>query len=144
MTEELVKRLKVVLSDTFSLYLKTHTSHWNITGKNFYGIHKFLQKQYEELWNSVDRIAETIRTLNVPVPGNYTTYGKLSNIKTEETCSSVDNTINMLIKDHQTAIDDIYKAFEEAEKINDQAVMNVLADRLEQHKIHIWKLTAHL
>lgn len=144
MQEELVKRLKVVLADTFSVYFKTHASHWNVTGRNFYSIHKFFQKQYEELWASVDRIAETIRTLGSPVPGNYTTYSNLSNIQTEETCSSATDTINMLIRDHQTAIDDIYLAFAEAEKINDQAVMNVLADRLEQHRIHIWKLTAHL
>ena len=53
---------------SFITYYKSHVSHWNITGRNFYSDHKLLQKIYEDIFDSIDDIAEIARTLQIEVP----------------------------------------------------------------------------
>jgi starvation-inducible DNA-binding protein len=70
MNEELNSALTKVMADTFAMYYKAHSSHWNIEGPNFPQYHEFLQDLYTELWNSVDDIAEKIRQLGGYAPSS--------------------------------------------------------------------------
>jgi hypothetical protein len=73
--------LAKVLSDTFVLYLKTHNFHWNVEGPQFLGLHEMFEKQYRDLWNSIDDIAERIRALGQPAPGTTEKFKELAEIK---------------------------------------------------------------
>ncbi len=55
--------LSRLLADTYTLYLKTHNFHWNVTGPMFNTLHTMFETQYTELAVAVDDIAERIRTL---------------------------------------------------------------------------------
>lgn len=70
--------LSHVLADTFSLYLKTHNFHWNVTGPMFHTLHVMFEEQYKDLWLAVDAIAERIRSLGVAAPGSYREFSKLT------------------------------------------------------------------
>src|ERR1043166_2058214 len=76
--------LSRLLADTYTLYLKTHNFHWNVTGPMFDTLHLMFERQYNELALAVDLIAERIRALGVNAPGSYAAFGKLTSI-TEET-----------------------------------------------------------
>ena len=67
--EEIVRRLSAVLGDTYTLYLKTHNYHWNVTGPMFQTLHLMFETEYNELALAVDEIAERIRALGAPAPG---------------------------------------------------------------------------
>jgi starvation-inducible DNA-binding protein len=54
--------LSKLLADTYTLYLTTHSFHWNVSGPMFNTLHAMFMAQYTELWNSVDPIAERIRS----------------------------------------------------------------------------------
>ncbi|MGB8856945.1 MAG: Dps family protein, partial [Burkholderiales bacterium] len=76
--------LSKLLADTYTLYLKTHNFHWNVTGPMFQTLHLMFEGQYNELALAVDAIAERIRALDFPAPGTYKEYTKLSSIKETE------------------------------------------------------------
>src|SRR3954451_19350366 len=76
--------LSRLLADTYTLYLKTHNFHWNVTGPMFQTLHLMFETQYTELALAVDLIAERIRALGNPAPGTYAEFIKLSSIKEPE------------------------------------------------------------
>ncbi len=78
--------LAKVLADTYTLYLKTHNFHWNVTGPMFNTLHLMFEAQYNELALAVDLVAERIRALGFPAPGSYSAYAKLSSIKRPKAC----------------------------------------------------------
>lgn len=61
--ETIATGLSRVLADTYTLYLKTHNFHWNVTGPMFQTLHLMFEQQYNELALAVDAIAERIRAL---------------------------------------------------------------------------------
>src|SRR5512137_1933250 len=79
--EKIAQGLSRLLADTYTLYLKTHNFHWNVTGPMFNTLHLMFETQYNELALAVDLIAERIRALGVPAPGSYREFGKLTSIK---------------------------------------------------------------
>lgn len=83
--KQIAEGLSRVLADTYTLYLKTHNYHWNVTGPQFNDLHAMFMTQYTELWNSVDLIAERIRSLGHFAPGGYKAFASLSSIKEDET-----------------------------------------------------------
>jgi starvation-inducible DNA-binding protein len=79
--KEIAAGLSRLLADTYTLYLKTHNFHWNVTGPMFQTLHLMFETQYTELALAVDLIAERIRSLGCPAPGTYSEYAKLSSIQ---------------------------------------------------------------
>ena len=79
--EKIADGLSRLLADTYTLYLKTHNFHWNVTGPMFNTLHLMFETQYNELWLANDLIAERIRSLGFPAPGTYAEFGKLASIK---------------------------------------------------------------
>ena len=62
--------LSRLLADSYTLYLKTHNYHWNVTGPMFQTLHLMFETQYTELALAVDLIAERIRSLGERAPGS--------------------------------------------------------------------------
>jgi starvation-inducible DNA-binding protein len=77
---EIASGLSNLLADTYTLYLKTHNFHWNVTGPMFRTLHLMFEEQYNELALAVDLIAERIRALGFPAPGTYKEFARLSSI----------------------------------------------------------------
>jgi starvation-inducible DNA-binding protein len=77
---EIASGLSNLLADTYTLYLKTHNFHWNVTGPMFRTLHLMFEEQYNELALAVDLIAERIRALGFPAPGTYKKFARLSSI----------------------------------------------------------------
>ena len=72
--------LSVFLSDSFTLYLKTHNFHWNVTGPMFNSLHNMFEAQYTEQWNALDETRERIRALGFNAPRSYAEFIPLSSI----------------------------------------------------------------
>src|SRR5690349_9641555 len=82
--EQIAGGLSRVLADTYTLYLKTHNFHWNVTGPMFQTLHLMFETQYNELALAVDLVAERIRALGLPAPGTYKQFAQLSAIKEDD------------------------------------------------------------
>src|SRR5215216_5466280 len=95
--KEIAQSLSKVLADTYTLYLKTHNFHWNVTGPMFQTLHLMFEQQYNELAIAVDLIAERIRALGFPAPGTYREFSQLSSIKEGEGVPGAEEMIRLLV-----------------------------------------------
>jgi starvation-inducible DNA-binding protein len=95
--EEIAAGLSRLLADTYTLYLKTHYFHWNVTGPMFQTLHLMFETQYNELALAVDLIAERIRALGFPAPGSYSAYAKLSSIPETTNVPKATEMIKLLV-----------------------------------------------
>jgi starvation-inducible DNA-binding protein len=78
--ESIIEGLSRLLADSYTLYLKTHNYHWNVTGPMFQTLHLMFETQYNELALAVDLIAERMRSLGVPAPATFREFATLSSV----------------------------------------------------------------
>jgi starvation-inducible DNA-binding protein len=136
--------LSRVLADTYTLYLKTHNYHWNVTGPQFNDLHAMFMTQYTELWNSVDLVAERIRSLGHFAPGGYKAFSELSSIREDSSVPAATQMIENLLAGHETVARTCREAFPAAEGARDQASMDLLTQRLQVHEKTAWMLRSLL
>lgn len=132
--------LKYVLADTYTLYLKTHNFHWNVTGPYFASLHVLFESHYQELATAVDDLAERIRALGYPAPGSYKQFGELTSIEEETSVPKAEEMIKQLVEGHEAVIKTAHKAYKIAEDGKDEVTMSLLADRLTVHEKTAWML----
>jgi starvation-inducible DNA-binding protein len=136
--------LAKVLADTYTLYLKTHNFHWNVTGPMFNTLHLMFEAHYNELALAVDLIAERIRALGFPAPGSYSAYAKLSSIEEAEGVPAAEEMIAQLVKGHEAVARTARGVFPAVEKASDQPTADLLTQRMQVHEKTAWMLRALL
>ena len=136
--------LSHLLADTYTLYLKTHNYHWNVTGPMFNTLHLMFETQYNELALAVDSIAERIRALGHPAPGSYVQYAKLSVIKETDGVPAAEDMIADLVKGQEAVVRTARTVLPTAEKANDQPTIDLLTQRMNIHEKTAWMLRALL
>ena len=139
-----VEKLKVLLASSYTLYLKTHNFHWNVTGPMFTTLHTLFETQYNELALAVDEIAERIRTLNEPAPGTYKAFAAMSIVKEEEGVPKATNMIEQLVEDQGLIAKIASEVIEAAEEVGDQATADLATRRIDVHQKNAWMLRSHL
>jgi starvation-inducible DNA-binding protein len=142
--QQIADGLARLLADSYTLYLKTHNFHWNVTGPMFNTLHLMFEGQYTELATAVDLIAERIRALGVPAPGSYAQFTKLTSIKEETGVPAALEMVRQLMEGQETVARTAREAFPAAEKASDQASMDLLTQRLQVHEKNAWMLRSLL
>jgi starvation-inducible DNA-binding protein len=140
--EELHNALKIVLADTFTMYFKTHSFHWNVIGPNFNEYHAFFGTLYIELHGAVDLIAEQIRAVNSFAPASLNRLDELTRIEEADTIPSADKMFQILINDNNIVMDSLKQSYDLADKNEELGLANFLQDRMGIHKKHGWMLRA--
>jgi starvation-inducible DNA-binding protein len=141
---KLSNELSKLLADTYTLYLKTQNFHWNVTGELFPSLHSFFEKQYEELADAVDVLAEQIRALNAYAPGTFKQFQELMSLKEETTIPNAQKMIQILLNNHEHIIDYLPDMIEKAQKHGDEATADVFIERLRAHQKTAWMLRSSL
>jgi starvation-inducible DNA-binding protein len=142
--EGIARNLSKLLADTYSLYLKTHGFHWNITGPMFNTLHQMFETQYNELWTAADVIAERIRALDVYAPGSYTQFAKLTSIPEETGIPDWKAMAQQLVDGHETAARTARATFKAADKADDQPTADLATQRMQEHEKTAWMLRSLL
>jgi starvation-inducible DNA-binding protein len=136
--------LSKLLADSYTLYLKTHNFHWNVTGSMFQTLHLMFEAQYTELATAVDLIAERIRALGIFAPGTYSEFNKLTSIKEPHGVPQARDMIQQLVEGHEAVIRTARSAFAAVEKANDEASADLLTQRIQLHEKTAWMLRSLL
>lgn len=136
--------LSRLLADSYTLYLKTHNFHWNVTGPMFNALHTMFETQYNELALAVDAIAERIRSLGYPAPGSYREYAKLTSIAEAEGSLTANEMIKQLVDGQETVVRTARQIFPAAEKAADEATCDLLTQRIQLHEKTAWMLRSLL
>ena len=142
--KEIAEGLSRVLADTYTLYLKTHNFHWNVTGPMFQTLHLMFEQQYNELALAVDGIAERIRALGFPAPGTYSEFSKLSSISETEGVPSATEMIKLLVEGQETVVRTARSVFPIADKVSDEPTADLLTQRMQVHEKTAWMLRSLL
>jgi starvation-inducible DNA-binding protein len=142
--EEISKGLGQVLADTYTLYLKTHNFHWNVTGPMFNTLHVMFEGQYTELALAVDLIAERIRALDDFAPGSYAEFSKLTSIQEAKGVPNAKEMIAQLLEGNEAVVRTARSVFPVAEKGNDEATLDLLTQRIQLHEKTAWMLRSML
>lgn len=143
-SQPVVESLSKLLADTYTLYLKTHNYHWNVTGPMFTTLHTLFETQYTELALAVDEIAERIRALGAFAPGSYSAFAELSIVEEENGRPEAKKMIANLVGDHEAVASAARKVIEAAESTSDQASADLGTRRLDVHDKNAWMLRSHL
>ena len=133
-----------MLADSYTLYLKTHNYHWNVTGPQFNTLHQMFEVQYTELALAVDEIAERIRALGEPAPGSYKAYAKLTSIEEEDAVPSAEEMLRQLLKGQETVVRTARSVIGAAEAAHDEPTADLLTQRMQVHEKNAWMLRSML
>ncbi len=139
-------QLAVMLADEFLLYTKTRNAHWNVEGSDFHAMHKFFEEQYEQLDETMDDIAERIRSLGHYAPATLKDYLKLTRL-TEESREKNDSHgfIKALLADHESIVIHLRENINRfANEYHDLGTSDFITGLMETHEKMAWMLRAHL
>ena len=142
MNEELITSMKKVLADTFVMYFKAHTYHWNVEGADFKQYHDFFGGIYEELFAAVDVIAEHIRQLDGYTPTSLMELKSYSMISEDEEAVSAMSMVNRFLDTNNLILASLMMAYKDAEAATELGLANFLQDRIAAHQKHGWMLKA--
>ena len=141
---EIAEGLGRLLADTYTLYLKTHNFHWNVTGPMFQTLHLMFETQYNELWLAVDLIAERIRSLGHTAPGTYTEFARLTSIKEPNGVPKATDMIKQLVDGQEAVVRTARSLYPKVEKASDEATADLLTQRIQIHEKTAWMLRSLL
>ncbi|MFB2921732.1 MULTISPECIES: Dps family protein [Aerosakkonema] len=142
--QEIAQGLSRLLADTYSLYLKTHYFHWNVTGPMFHSLHLMFEGQYTELAAAVDVIAERIRALGVFAPGSYSQFSELGSIPETRDVPSAEEMVRLLVEGNEAVAKTARSVFPPAQNGDDQSTLDMLTERLRVHEKTAWMLRSIL
>jgi starvation-inducible DNA-binding protein len=143
--EELTAALHIALANTFVMYFKAHSYHWNVEGADFAQYHGFLDDLYNELHDAVDPLSERIRVI-----GQYSPHSLKDLLESSTISEDTDkpgypsDMFKNLLEANNKVQDSLNKVFELANKNNKQGIANFIADRLDVHAKHAWFLKSLL
>ena len=137
---EIAVGLAPVPADTYTLYLKTHNYHWNVTGPHFRTLHLMFEEQYRELWAATDEIAERIRALGAFAPGTYAEYGKLTSLQEDNGVPSAEQMVKNLVKGHEQVVKTARDLFKEASEADDEVTADLMVQRMQASEKTAWML----
>jgi len=133
-----------LLADSYTLYLKTHNFHWNVTGPMFQTLHTMFEQQYTELATAVDEVAERIRALGVHAPGSYKAFAALSSIEEAEDVPAAEEMVRQLVDGHEAVAKTARSVFPAAEEGRDEVTADLLTQRMNVHEKTAWMLRSLL
>lgn len=141
--EALVERLKVVLATAFSLYLKAHNYHWNVTGPNFGEYHDFFSDFYTAVHASTDLYAEHIRMLGAYSPGSLKRFTELTLISDEIAVPSPKFMFVRLAADNLLFLNELRSLANMADEMNERGLLATLETQIQYHEKMQWMMTAY-
>ncbi len=141
---DVVKRLSVLLADTYALYLKTQNYHWHVKGPQFKSMHELFESQYLELAEAVDSVAERLLMMGHRAPATFKEFEQLKTIKDGNSGLNANQMLTDLAHDHEFLLGDLNKSMDLAQKMGDEGTIALLADRIFAHEKAKWMLNASL
>ncbi|MCH9621649.1 MAG: DNA protection during starvation protein [Chlamydiia bacterium] len=143
-SNEISELLYDFLANTYALYLKTQNFHWNVKGKTFISLHLLFEKQYTELAEAIDEIAERAIIKGAYLDASFSTLDKRSKIKTSKKKLSANQMLEELVAAHQSVSTLGYKLLKRFQDLGDEVSVDLLIQRLTFHEKAIWMLESHL
>jgi starvation-inducible DNA-binding protein len=142
--DELTISLRVALANTFLMYFKAHSHHWNVEGIHFSQLHSFFQSLYEDLFDAADLLAEELRSLDAKAPKTLSEMYQYKTVNEGVVTETVEEMLQDLVITNDQVIESLNKVIELATKQNKQGLLNSIPERVDVHAKHGWMIRSHL
>lgn len=143
--DAVIETLSVLLADEHVIYVKSRNFHWNVTGPHFGPLHALFESHYTALAETIDEIAERIRSLGGTAPGSMAAFLKTARLSEDTGKPPKDSEmIGRLLADHEAVIRSLREAIAIASKHEDEGTADFLTGLLEAHEKTAWMLRSHL
>jgi starvation-inducible DNA-binding protein len=145
--KQIAEGLSRYLADAFTLYLKTHNFHWNVTGPMFNSLHNMFEAQYTEQWNALDEVAERTRALGFNTPGSYAEFIRLTSIREEQGADGVPDwkgMVRQLVSGNEAVCRTARAVLKTADEAGDDPTVDLMTQRLQTHEKYAWMLRSLL
>ena len=142
--QRVINALSKLLADTYTLYTKSHSYHWNVQGPMFTTLHTLFEVQYTELTVAIDEIAERIRALGSPAPGSFSQFAAIADVKEDTGVPKATVMINNLARDQDIVVASARAVIDAAEGDSDHATTDLGVRRMDVHQKNAWMLRSHL
>ncbi len=141
--KRLSEALRGSVADTYGLMVKTHGYHWNVTGPLFVSIHELTEKQYQDLFEAADDLAERIRALGERSPGSYRQFMEAACIQDDDgEPKTAEVMVATLAADHEQVARRMKDVSDLAAELGDKVTEDMLIARMQTHEQHAWMLRA--
>nr|WP_238584796.1 DNA starvation/stationary phase protection protein [Fluoribacter dumoffii] len=138
----IIKKLEVILADTYALYLKTQNYHWHVKGVQFKSLHELFEMQYRALAEAIDQIAERILIMGHKAPATFTALNQLKTIKDGDSSIDANKMVSELAQDNGVLVKDLNAAIKLAQEDGDEGTVALLSERIAAHEKARWMLNA--
>lgn len=139
---ELTSSLKTLLSDVVAVYFQAHGYHWNVEGSDFSQYHDLFGTIAEDIYGSLDPIAENIRKLDEYAPFMLTKLAETATIKPKSVKPEPKDMCKELCKSNEELVTKLKAAFKVADKADEQGIADFIAGRIDMHQKWCWQLRA--
>jgi starvation-inducible DNA-binding protein len=139
-----IDALNRLLADSYTLYLKTHNFHWNVSGPMFTTLHTLFETEYTELALAVDEIAERLRALGAHAPGSYAEFARMTAIKEAVDVPPATEMLRQLVHDQVLVSQAAQAVIKAAQRAGDDATADLGVRRTQVHEKNAWMLRSHL
>ena len=137
--------LTTLLADSYALMAQTHLAHWNVEGTDFFALHAAFQKQYEELFEAVDEVAERIRALGHYAEGGLQRLASLSDLSPMPVGRQPAKDLGAKLIDGHEKASEAAKAVEAAAgNAGDLEAQDLAITRRQTHEKTLWMLNSFL
>lgn len=136
--------LQIFLANMYSLYLKTQNFHWNVSGSEFYSLHILFEKQYEQMAEAIDEVAERVRALGFYVEASFLGFKRNSSLREEDQVLSSKDMLRHLLEGHEELIRQGRALSAVADKERDCATMDLMGRLLNVHEKFAWMLKSQI
>ncbi len=140
----MVMEARTALADTFFMYQKAHSYHWNVEGINFPQLHTFFGDLYTEIFGAIDLFAEQIRAQNQYAPRNIEELYDDKTVDCLNTAVAARDMVSDLSRTNEQVIISLNILFKKLEEQGEQGFMDFVASRIDTHKKHGWMLRSIL
>lgn len=137
---QVVEALKKVLANTYTLYFKTHSYHWNVEGPQFKSFHDLFMIQYTEMWQIIDELAERLRALDVYAPCNYEEISHGSTIKPAKGAPNAIEMAKELAADNALLAKLVVESLAITQEAGDEVTTDIFIGRATIHEKNAWML----
>ena len=133
-----------LLADNASLYFKTHSFHWNVTGPMFQTLHVMFEQHYNEMWLAMDEIAERMRSLGSYAAVSWADIASNASIPEATEVPAAQDMIRQLVAGHETLIRTARALLPQTGEAGDEVTADLITQRLQVHEKTAWMLRSLL
>lgn len=140
-----VKDVNKYLSNVAILVTKLHNLHWNVEGIQFFSIHEYTEKLYDDFFGKYDDVAELIKMAGQAPLAKVSDYLANATVKELDSKAFTPKEVLETVKaDLELMKEDAIKLRAEAGEEDNFALSNLMEDHISGYTKQLWFLNATL